>query len=78
MANSKIECGVYNGKNKLIVQNRNFMTKIDIRECIYSIKSKRCEGYDRIPVTAICDARDVLLEPYTVLFDRIYYSGKLP
>ena len=26
----------------------------------------------------LCDARDVLLEPYTVLFDRIYYSGKLP
>ena len=78
LANSKIERGVYNGKNKLIVQNRNFMTKIDIRECIYSIKSKRCEGYDLIPVTTICDARDVLLEPYTVLFDRIYYSGKLP
>ena len=77
LANSKIEPGVYNGKNKLIVQNRNFMTKTDIRECIYSIKSKRCEGYDRIPVTAICDARDVLLEPHSVLFDKIYYSGKL-
>ena len=68
----------YNGKNKLIVQDRNFMTKNDVKECLYSINSKRCEGFDPIPVNIICDARDVLLDPYSVLFEKIYSSGKMP
>ena len=75
---TRISPNVYNGKNKLIVQDRNFMTKNDVKECLYSINSKRCEGFDPIPVNIICDARDVLLDPYSVLFEKIYSSGKLP
>ena len=75
---TKLSPNVYNGKNKLIVQDRNFMTKNDIKECMYSMKSKKCEGYDHIQVNTICDARDLHLDPYTVLFEKIYSSGNLP
>ena len=47
---SNLNVNVYNGKNKLIVQNRNFMTKKDVLECVNSLPNKKCEGYDRIPV----------------------------
>ena len=69
---------VYNGKNKIIVQNRNFMLKKDIEECIKSLKPKRCEGFDRIPVCVITDACDILIEPFTQLFQKIYSTGLIP
>ena len=78
LAKTRLSPNVYNGKNKLIVLDRNFMSKNDVKECMYSIKSKRCEGYDRIPVNVICDARDLLLDPYAVLFSKIYSTGLLP
>ena len=37
---TQIEPGVYNGVNKLNVDNEFFMTKADITECIKSIKTK--------------------------------------
>ena len=69
---------VYNGKNKLIVQNRNFMCREDIIECLRSIKSKRCEGYDRIPVCILTDSSNLLIDPLTELFQKIYSTGLLP
>ena len=33
----------YNGKNKLIVANRPFMTESDIRECLATLKPKKCK-----------------------------------
>ena len=76
--NTKVCPNVYNGRNKIIVQNRNFMQKNDVKECMQSLKSKKCEGYDRIPVCVITDASDVLLEPMSQLFDKIYSIGVLP
>ena len=32
--------GVYNGKCKLIVQNRNFITMSDVRECMADLNNK--------------------------------------
>ena len=40
--------GVYNGKCKLIVQNRNFMERSDVEECMKELKNKKSEGFDRI------------------------------
>ena len=54
--------GVYSGKNKLIVQNRNFMTRRDVEICMADLNTKKCEGYDRIPVCSIWDARVTLLD----------------
>ena len=65
--NTVVSQTVYNGKNKLIVQNRNFMTKNDVGECIRSLQSKSCEGFDRIPVCVIADAHEILLDPMSYL-----------
>ena len=32
---------VYNGKCKMIVQNQNFMTKKDVKECMMSLNNKK-------------------------------------
>ena len=55
--------GVYNGNCKLIVQDRNFMTESDLEICFKELKNKRCEGFDRIPVCMLLDARVKLLPP---------------
>ena len=60
-----------NGKCKLIVQNRNFMTKKDVEECLLDLKIKKCEGYDRIPVCSLYDARVPLLPHMALLFDKM-------
>ena len=69
---------VYNGKCKLIVQDRNFMSKADVKECLSNLPNKKCEGFDRIPVCMLLDARDVLLDPLSSLFTKVYASGKIP
>ena len=60
--------GVYNGKCKLIVQNRNFMQKSDISDCIIDLPNKKCEGqgFDRIPVCILRDCGNLLLDPMYV------------
>ena len=70
--------GVYNGKCKLIVQNRNFMQKSDVELCMADLKNKNSEGYDRIPVCCLLDAREPLLNPMADLFSKIYSTGKIP
>ena len=64
--------GVYNGKCKIIVQNRNFMTENDVKLCLSELKNKKCEGFDRIPVCVLLDARSILLHPMAMLFNEIY------
>ena len=75
VANTSVCPNVYNGKNKIIVQNRNFMQKSDVKECMISLKSKRCEGYDRIPVCVIADSSDILLEPMAQLIYSFKHVG---
>ena len=53
--------GVFNGKCKLIVQNINFMAENDVNHCLDDLNSKKCEGFDRIPVCMLHDACGVLL-----------------
>ena len=59
--------GVYKGKCKLVVQNRNFMTNDDVKICMSELKNKKCEGFDRIPVCMIYDARELLLPSSRIL-----------
>ena len=61
--NINIKNDIYNGKCKLIVANRDFMTRSDVWECMSQLKNKKCEGYDRIPVCCLLDARHALIEP---------------
>ena len=69
---------VYNGKNKLIVQNINFMTENDVKLCMNELSSKKCEGFDHIPVCVLYDARETLLLPLSLLFNEIYHTCKIP
>ena len=54
------------------------MRRNDVRECMLDLKNKQCEGYDRIPVCVLRDARDTLLDQMSALFNKIYYSMKIP
>ena len=52
--------GVYNGNCKLIVQNRNFMTENDVKECLAELSAKKCLFYPnlfhitRLPNLELC------------------------
>ena len=70
--------GVYNGKCKLIVQNRNFMTENDVRICLGKLNNKKCEGFDRIPVCMLLYAKVKILSPMADLFNPIYQTCKIP
>ena len=73
-----VKSTVYNGKCQLIVANRNFMTPDDVKICLYGLSNKRCEGFDRIPVCCLHDARAVLLRPLSILFEKIYSTCCIP
>ena len=73
-----IDPNVYNGKAKINAHSKFFMTSTDIKECLKSIKTKNCEGYDRIPQRIISDGAEYLIEPFTALFSRIYNQRKIP
>ena len=77
---SKASCkdNVYNGKCKLLVQTRNFMSPSDVSACLNDLISKKCEGFDRIPLCLLYDCRAALLPPLTILFQKIYVTGFIP
>ena len=75
---SKVKSSVYNGKCQQIVANRNFMKYDDVKSCLYDLSNKKCEGFDRIPVCALYDARATLLAPLSLLFDKIYTTCTIP
>ena len=70
--------GVYNGKCKIIVQNRNFMLENDVRVCLSELKNKKCEGFDRIPLCMLPDARVKLLPPRPASSVKFLRSCKIP
>ena len=54
------------------------MTEIDVKKCLDELKNKKCEGFNRIPVCMLLDARVKLLPPLAVLFSEIYRACKIP
>ena len=62
------------------MEKTKLLSKIGILcvKMMLTLKSKRCEGYDRIPVCVLADARECLLEPMTQLFQKIYETKTLP
>ena len=43
-----------------------------------TLKSKNCEGHDRIPQRVLKDGIDILKYPFSILFNQIYLQKKLP
>jgi hypothetical protein len=54
------------------------MSESDLDLALMSLKPKTCEGYDRIPVRILFDARDILKIPLATLFKKIYYENNVP
>ena len=69
---------VYNGVKKVNAESKFFMTPSLVRECICSLKTKNTEGYDRIPQRILVDGADILVEPLSVLFHKIYHEKTIP
>ena len=73
-----INQNVYNGKRKITAQNENFMTPENVLNAIKSLKTKNCEGFDRIPVRILVDGIDHLTQILSYLFYLIYKHNKIP
>ena len=73
-----IDQNVYNGSRKINEQDKNFMTRENIRNAISTLKLKNSEGFDRIPQRILIDGMQLLIEPFTVLFNQIYSSNIIP
>jgi hypothetical protein len=54
------------------------MGKPDILSCIKSLKNKNSVGFNRIPQRIIVDGADVLIDPLTEMFHRIYLQRTVP
>jgi hypothetical protein len=54
------------------------MNLSSVKECMSSLKIKKnVEGYDRIPQRILVGAVDVLIYPFSVLFNKIYHKRLL-
>ena len=74
----KINKNVYNGCKLIEAEERNFMTKEAVAECLKELKTKNCEGFDRIPLRILKDGAEILCKPLSVLFEKIYNSKQIP
>ena len=73
-----IDATVYNGKRLVDCIESNFMCENNVIDAILSLKTKNCEGYDRIPQRLITDGIQILIKPLTTLFSKIYNQRMLP
>ena len=75
---TRVDPGVYNGRQKIIATDEMFMTGDKILESIKGLKLKNTEGYDRIPQRIIIDGGMVLCRPLENLFRLIYRDKCVP
>ena len=69
---------VYNGTRKLHSNPRNFMTPENVFKSIKSLKSKNCEGFDRIPVRILTDGINEITPVLSHIFNLIYKQKQIP
>jgi hypothetical protein len=69
---------VWNGKKIINSENVNFMTPERVEGCLRNLKSKNCEGPDRLPLRILKDGVTVLAKPLSVLFCKIYAKKEIP
>ena len=75
---ASISNNVFNGNKKVTCLPTQFMSCTNILECLKEIKTKNCEGYDRIPQRILSDGAELLVFPLTTLFEKIYSQKKIP
>ncbi len=54
------------------------MTEDAVTECLKELKTKNCEGFDRIPMRILKDGALVLGRPLSILFNKIYVTKTIP
>ena len=69
---------VYNGYKIVHSEEVNFMTEDAVTECLKELKTKNCEGFDRIPMRILKDGASVIGKPLSILFKKIYKTKKIP
>ena len=74
----RVNDNVYNGFQRVVGLESNFMTTRNVLEALKSIKIKNCEGYDRMPQRILNEGCNLLLQPITRLFELIYVSKSIP
>jgi hypothetical protein len=50
---------------KIEAKDKMFMNRVDVFECMKSLKCKNLEGYDRIPQRIFVDGIDYLVTSFT-------------
>ena len=73
-----LDPGVWNGEEMITSNEKNFMTSENVMECLNQLKTKNCEGYDRMPLRILKDGAPVLIEPLSKLFHKIYETKEIP
>jgi exonuclease III len=69
---------MWNGEKIINSESINFMTPERVEECLKNLKSKNCEGPDRLPLRILKDGATVLAKPLSVLFCKIYEKKEIP
>ena len=69
---------MWNGEQIINSENVNFMTPERVEECLKNLKTKNCEGPDRLPLRVLKDGAMILAKPLSVLFHKIYERKEIP
>ena len=69
---------VFNGTQKIISTELDFMKESDVLKAMNTLKIKNCEGHDRIPLRILADGKQILLKPLALLFEKIYQTKQIP
>jgi hypothetical protein len=75
---TSIDDNICNGVMKVMVENKFFMDQTSVRQCIYSLKVKNTDGYDLIPQRILVGSIGILIGPFSILFEKIYYQRTIP
>ena len=54
------------------------MREEEIITAVLALKTKNCEGYDRITQRILTDGIGILIKPLTILFNKIYEQRCIP
>jgi hypothetical protein len=66
------------GTNKVTVTNEFFFSYNQVLQTMNSLKSKKCYGYNNVPLLVLKDGADVLASPLSQLFEKIYQTKEIP
>jgi len=67
----------WNSKKIINSENHNFTTPERVENCLKNLKTKNCEGLDRMPIRILKDGALALLGPMSVLFHKIYEKKEI-